>query len=559
MSFMSWIFPRTLPHGSSPVHSGNHASDPLYVARPAIENAIGDALSHSESFVIYGPPHLGKTAVLNHHLAGAEAVHIECCPGFKRTQIYRVMLSGVGYAVLVKKSKKGKASTTVKFGLGAMGATGGAEGEVEQMMEAVTVDLRNPSEVAHLISRMKHLPWIVLNNFQLLDLPTKRNLLFDLSFLTERPGIRFIIVGDWSHEEYLEEIEPAISGKFRYVHVPPWSETELRNAAGEWAKTSNAADVIQPHLDEFLALAAGDISLFRALIGAFLGRPVSGFSSLSVASVERMVVGRFRRGLVTKLRSIFAEKNIYVRYRSLCMASSFVANRKFRKIPNATENDYARTNIDPKTHRPYPNGREMLLDRSGNPQFIEKAIRKVVNVKTDIAHFLLRQFHNAAHQEQSEIELAQLVRSFGQDLAQKPVNLDETRLKEVFLKFDEVQRRALIMPPMLVVRGDKMEIADHRLFLFLRSLSSDDLEELLEDVKPREVPKIRRRNRLSPRLRNETEAAFIKRAMDRQHQLAAAVGSAEEAPKAPRAVDGTVSKVDTKNAEPKKRVVSTAA
>ena len=34
---------------------------------------------------------------------------------------------------------------------------------------------------------MKRLPWLVLNNFQLLDNGTKENLLFDLALFAERP------------------------------------------------------------------------------------------------------------------------------------------------------------------------------------------------------------------------------------------------------------------------------------------------------------------------------------------------------------------------------------
>lgn len=183
--------------------------------------------------MIYGPPHLGKTVLLTQQLGTADFIYIGCRPGFKRAQIYRVLLSSLGYALLVEKKRRGKASTTVKFGIGSIGVEAGAEGEMEQMMQSVTIDLKNASEVAHLISRIKRPPRVVLDNFQLLDRGTKENLLFDLAFLSERRSIQVVIVGAWSQEDYLEEIEPAVAGRFRYIEISPWSNPELREAAAK--------------------------------------------------------------------------------------------------------------------------------------------------------------------------------------------------------------------------------------------------------------------------------------------------------------------------------------
>ena len=219
---MVWPFRKTarLP---GPLGRGSTADpkDWFYVSRPRIEQAVAGALAQGDNLVIYGPSHQGKTLLLSRQFAAADSIYIECRPDFKRTQIYRVALSSLGYAVLVEKTRRGKASTTVKLGLASVGAEASAEGELEQVMQSVTVDLKNPSEVAHLISRIKRLPWLVFNNFQLLDSATKRSLLFDLTFFAERPNIRIIIVGAWSSEDYLEEIEPALAGKLRYVLVPP--------------------------------------------------------------------------------------------------------------------------------------------------------------------------------------------------------------------------------------------------------------------------------------------------------------------------------------------------
>lgn len=523
---MIWPFRKT-SHRAGPLARGStdDAKDSFYVSRPGIETAIADALAQGDNLVVYGPSHQGKTILLSRQLSAAGSVYIQCRPDFKRTQIYRVALSSLGYSVLVEKKRRGKASTTVKLGLSSTGVEASAEGELEQVLQSVTVDLKNPSEVAHLISRIKHRPWLVLDNFQLLDSGTKSNLLFDLTFFAERPSIRIVIVGAWANEDYLEEIEPAVAGKFRYVLVPTWSDAELREAATQWSARSKAPGAITPHLEEFLALAGGDISLFRALVEGSItkGEPAPSRTATfpAVLPIQSLVVGRFRRGLGTKLKTIFSQRDIYLAYLCLQATSRFALNPKFHPIPDAPEGDYLRTTIDPHTNQPYPGGRVVLLDRSGNPQYIEQTTGEVVVMETEIARFLLRKFHSAVQQGSNKIELARLAHEFVEQLVPKPIAVDESRLKAVFARFDDVQRQALIVPHMLAVdsAGDAMEIVDRRLFLFLQSVSLEDLDELVDDAQPRVTPTARRRNHVSPEMSEDEKAAYIAQVMPELPQV----------------------------------------
>lgn len=516
---MIWPF-RKISHKAGPLarSAANDAKDSFYVSRPRIEQAIADALVQGDNLVVYGPSHQGKTMLLTRQL-DADSIYIECRPGFKRTQIYRVVLSSLGYAVLVEKKRRGKASTTVKFGLASTGVEASAEGEMEQVLQSVTVDLKNPSEVAHLISRIKQVPRLVLNNFQLLDRKTKRSLLFDLAFFAERSSIHTFIVGTWSNEDYLEEIEPAVAGKFRYALVPTWSDAELHEAAIQWSARSKAFGEMTPHLNEFLALVGGDISLFRALLENSIDNsrssPSGTVSIPTVPEIQSMVLGRFRRGLSTKLKAIFAQRETYVTYYFLETTSIFPNNPKFQLIPDAVESDYLRTTINPQTNQPYPGGREVLLDRSGNPQIIEQTTGEVDEMQTDIASFLLRKFHSAVEQGSSKIELASLVNEFEEQLLPKPIALDKSRLKTVFVRFGEVQRQALIIPHMLAVdgTGEVMEIVDRRLFLFLQSVGPEDLEELLDESQPRNFPSARRRSHLSSEMTTAERAAYVAQVM----------------------------------------------
>lgn len=146
---MMWPF-RKKPQAKGLLTKGStqDMKDPFYFARPQIEKLLTNALSQSNSLVIYGPSHQGKTTLLTRHRTPADSIYVECRPGFKRTQIYRVVLSSLGYAVLTEKTKRGKATTTVKFGVTALGGEASAEEELDQTMQAITIDLKNPSEVA---------------------------------------------------------------------------------------------------------------------------------------------------------------------------------------------------------------------------------------------------------------------------------------------------------------------------------------------------------------------------------------------------------------------------
>ncbi|HEY6250977.1 MAG TPA: hypothetical protein VI685_13535 [Candidatus Angelobacter sp.] len=91
--------------------------------------------------------------------------------------------------------------------------------------------------------------------------------------------------------------------------------------------------------------------------------------------------------------------------------------------------------------------------------------------------------------------------------------MNESKLTAVLKSFDEVQRQALVVPNMLAVNGteEAMAIVDRRLFLFLQSTELEDLEELLDEVQPRVLPRARRRNHLSPEMTDAEKAAYIKR------------------------------------------------
>jgi hypothetical protein len=474
--------------------------DTAYVSRPNLETALAGFVARGENLVLYGPSHQGKTMLLNRQMP-SDTVVIECRPDFKRAQIYRVIMSSVGYAVLVEKKKSGKASTTVKLGVGVFGGEANAEGGLEQTLQPVTVDLKNSSEVALLISRIKNLPWIVLNNFQLLDSRTKQTLLFDMVTFADRPGMRILIVGSWPNEYYLEELEPALAGRFRYLEVPMWSDDELRKADAQW--TSNARKPRAGNIEEFLELADGDISLFRTLVDVSFSKSGSAGKAASdgssAPSVQDVVVGRFRRGLSSKLQAIFAERDSYVGYIVLQPTIERALNPKFTPVAGRADSDYLRTSINPETGKPFADGGQVPMDQHKNAQYIEQTIDKPYSTQVDIVRYLFRQFHTAAQKGTPKIAIDTLVQEFGSNQAPEPTQLDESKLRAALLRFGEVQREALVVPALLNVdsTAQTMEITDRRFLLFLKGIEIEDLMELLDEAQPPQLPTPRRRNQIA--------------------------------------------------------------
>ena len=129
--------------------------------------------------------------------------------------------------------------------------------------------------------------------------------------------------------------------------------------------------------------------------------------------------------------------------------------------------------------------------------------------------FLLRKFHSAVKQGSNKVELTTLAREFGEQLFPTPIALDETKIRTVFVRFNEVQRQAFIVPHMFAVDSttDVMAIVDRRLALFLQSIGLDDLEELLDEVRPSRPLSARRRNYVSLELTRSEQAAYVEQSI----------------------------------------------
>src|SRR5215469_17634673 len=101
----------------APLETGLQEISSIYYSRPECENALKDGLSKQETIAIYGPARQGKTMLLGKFLPPHKNLYVECRPGFKRSHIYRLILSHLGYSIVLEGKKKRSAKANVKFNI----------------------------------------------------------------------------------------------------------------------------------------------------------------------------------------------------------------------------------------------------------------------------------------------------------------------------------------------------------------------------------------------------------------------------------------------------------
>lgn len=482
-----------------------------YFARDDYESAIRNHVARHHNVVLYGPARQGKTLLLSRCIPVQTSIYIECRPDFKRTHLYRLILSSLGYSISTEKKRSQKGSATIKFGL--FGSKMGGEVDVEQekTLQEINIDLKNPSEVAHLISRIPQTPYVILNGFHMLNAGTKENILFDLAFFTERSQMRYVIVGTWTAIDYLEAIEPAVTGKLSYLNIPYWSDAELRAVHRFWRERGAAPEASPEMLDQMILLAGGDISLFSALAALPRAASLADFGR----QAEELAVGRSLRGLEARIGEFLRRKELALSYTEVQTTSTLEPNPDFKPIPGARKADYQRIAINPDTSRPYRTTREVAIDADGNPQYREVVSADLESSNDNIGEFLITELYMAARRERDEVAVRDLVASFKQARLARAVAVNDTRLKAVFLRIDEAQRHAMISPPLVAVdaRKGSVRIADRRFYLALKGSAEDDFDELLAACRPETLPRPSRRARISDEVPDDEQERLKEEAL----------------------------------------------
>jgi len=139
----------------------------------------------------------------------------------------------------------------------------------------------------------------MLNDFHLLARGVQRRLISDLQYVFERTGIRVIIVGNWTSQAYLSDLNSSLPSFVTDVHVSPWSDDDLvkvLNKVEQVLNVSFANDVA----DELIIRSAGSVReladncrliLMAAGVGASQAQPkaIDNIEQLHEISQQRMV------------------------------------------------------------------------------------------------------------------------------------------------------------------------------------------------------------------------------------------------------------------------------
>lgn len=461
---------------------------PDHYPRPDQVEAIKDIIRRKQNVVVHGPPRQGKTSRLLEAIDGEQVLYIECRPGFKRTHIYRLILSSLGYSMSV--SNKRNAKLGVKLSIPGTSISGEGGTTTERVFQEVTIDLKNASEVAHVISRIQQPPIVVLNAFHMLNADTMVNLLMDIAFYSERSNLRFIIVGSWNDVDHLESIEPSIAGKLHYVQIPYWSVDQLRLAHSWICEHRNHPPLSADRLDRILDLSGGDISLLAELTDIAPGISAEAFQ----AEAARLSVARSRRGLETRLGQFLSRRAFSLYYSTVDLTLDYQTNTKFTRNPAGSRARYRTTTIDPATGNTYPDGRKVRLDADGNPEFRLVAKGEFVRRGVYFGRFLLESLHAAARDNLDRLSVKELSQAMVDQLLSDGVAVDVGKIAERIQELGETQRKELIMPPLIAVDpvAGTIAIADRRLFITLASMQPEELADWMELILPEDNPSPRR-------------------------------------------------------------------
>lgn len=468
-----------------------------YVSRKYVEDAIISKLQQDLSFALFGPPQQGKTTVLTKLLAKFDVIYIECCPDFKRTHIYRLVLSAMGYSLITERKRKSKSRFIAKFNLLNNSLQGDRSEEQELSSRQVTVDLKNASEVAHLITNANRDSYIVFNNFNLLNEGTQKKLLNDLVFLMERASVKMIIVGSWLNEDYLDIINPKLRSYLDYIKVPYWEKEEMYEAFLKWNKIQNTDNSINL-VNAFNSISQGDIAFFR-----YINRTIVTNSMLQTNNVDN-TVSALIPSLINQLKSIMRKQiEVFISCRGLyytyCTVEKVVRTMVNTNYDEDDDEPVFKTSINPLTHMPYKNGNSTKLDSNNNPYFIEREIEDLVTKTSEIGSSLLRSFHESVNSlNKVSISIDKLIEQ-SKISNYNILEFDTKKLEAIYERIEYYQLKNNISPILFNYNDSESEIfiTNQKFILFLSNTSAIELDEIIEDSMLENTPLPRKQNHIS--------------------------------------------------------------
>lgn len=480
-----------------------------YIDRTRISTKVQTAIEQGRSFVLYGPQRQGKTEMLRRNLTSVRSIYINCRPDLGRSSIYRLVLLSLGYFVSVSKKGNRKANARVKFNVLGSEFEGAIERDAGIDYQAISIDLKNGSEIAYLTTRVNAQVYVVLNNFHLLKEGVQSNLFHDIAFFSERSKVCFAIAGNWQNEEDILELAPDIDGKCELINLPYWSADELNSLYRSKINYDNYATLSEAQYGEILSMSGGDVSLFSSLLQLQAAK----LTSLKNASTGLLGFGvsTFRRGVKAHLKALLNQRDSYSYYE---FGSTEIVSVQYLsgKGGVASVNSLGL----PLIERSMQEGK-LSVDRasvSNVSKDQQNNLRRVGRLDVEViclVDVLFELFHSMAKASAVSVSTTDFTRLVVGRLDRRHCELSEDYLASLPRQLLEAQRKALVNPSLysLSSDGQRIEVSDRRFFLYLREAHLEDIEELLEKCRPNKDVGPRKRNRLTVRLSSTEREKFI--------------------------------------------------
>jgi hypothetical protein len=461
---------KILPSRKKVKYQQNEPSD--YVLRESLENNILDQLRNQKSFVLYGPANQGKTYLLSKLLKESDRIYIECNAKFRRSHIYRLILTSIGYSLKIQKRKKKSTTVIAKFGFGGTHMEGTGSSETESTFQQITLDLKNSSEVAHLITKVGKIPYIVLNNFHLLK--NKATLLRDLTFFLECTDLRFIIVGTWLNEDYLDIFQPKLKYLLKYVEVPYWTTDDLKTAYIKWYNLQGLNEENNKIIKESNLICQGDISLFKLLHLPF---ELSESRSEKLAdTVLQTISNKVKPNIIKLIELFFSMRENFLSYDTISYEPGKIKNLKFNPAK------FFPTDADAFS---VEEGFSIRVDSQNEPEyFIEKVEVRKTKIG-EIGSYLVRSFHSAIRtKDQNNISISQLIEE--NEHLKTAIDINLKMVTDIYENIEYFQGKNQLSPFLFFynARNRAIFIDNKKFYMFLRSISEEEMDDIIEDTLP---------------------------------------------------------------------------
>jgi hypothetical protein len=235
------------------VFSATHASVSTYVRRKTKRGRTYDGLlSYSihhpgRHFLIYGPSKIGKTQLWRAVL-GSDGIAVPCTGAEDVGNLYALALYRLARPYVSSESETN--STTLReersaelsmgSSVGPQLTAGGADCTEEMLAREMkhAYETRPHSAVAVADEFSKSGNVLILENFHRIKPDDLQQLSLDLRTFSDG-GVSVLLVGIPDDPYEISNRNPELSGRVDFLHLPPWTTTELRAIAERGEKALN--------------------------------------------------------------------------------------------------------------------------------------------------------------------------------------------------------------------------------------------------------------------------------------------------------------------------------